>query len=72
MVTPTGTFEYQVESTKIVWPSNVDVLKPTPAPTITLVTCYPFNYVGSAPKRFIVHARQIVIEAKAEGPQKGS
>jgi len=71
MVTPSGTFEYQVESTKIVWPTNVDVLRPTLQPAITLVTCYPFNYVGSAPKRFIVRARQVVTEAKADA-QKGS
>lgn len=72
MVTPSGTFEYQVESTKIVWPSNVEVLKPTAEPAVTLVTCYPFNYVGSAPKRFIVRARQVETEAKATDEQKGS
>lgn len=74
MVTPNGTFEYQVESTKIVWPSNVEVLRPTPDPAMTLVTCYPFNYIGSAPKRFVVRARQIVTEAEAEPErrQKGS
>jgi sortase A len=74
MVTPNGTFEYQVETTKIVWPTNVDVLKPTPDPSLTIVTCYPFNYIGSAPKRFVVRARQIVTEAKAEHSrtQKGS
>lgn len=59
MVTPGGTYEYQVDSLKIVWPTNVEVLDPTPEPAMTLVTCYPFNYVGSAPKRFIVRAKQI-------------
>lgn len=59
MVTPRGTFEYQVDALKIVLPKQVEVLKPTPHPSLTLVTCYPFNYVGSAPKRFIVRARQL-------------
>jgi sortase A len=48
-----------VESTEVVWPSDVQVLQPTRENTLTLVTCYPFYYVGSAPKRFIVRARQI-------------
>jgi sortase A len=57
--TPDGEFEYQVESTEIVWPSDVEVLKPSSENTLTLVTCFPFYYVGAAPKRFIVHARQV-------------
>ena len=59
LTTPSGDWEYEVESTKIVRPKNVEVLAPTPEPAMTLVTCYPFNYVGHAPKRFIVRARQI-------------
>ena len=59
METTWGLYEYQVESLTIVKPENVEVLDPTPAPSLTLVTCYPFNYVGSAPKRFIVRARQV-------------
>ena len=59
MTTTWGDYEYVVESTKIVQPANVEVLDPTTTPALTLVTCYPFNYVGSAPKRFIVRARQI-------------
>lgn len=54
-----GTYSYQVDSTSIVKPENVGVLDPGKSPEITLVTCYPFNYVGSAPKRFIVKARQV-------------
>ena len=55
-----GDYQYQVQSTKIVMPSDVGVLKPTGGGNeLTLVTCYPFYYVGSAPKRFIVHATQI-------------
>jgi sortase A len=54
-----GTFEYRVESVTIVLPDDVSVLHATAEPTLTLVTCYPFYYVGSAPKRFIVRARQV-------------
>jgi sortase A len=73
MVTPSGTYEYAVESTKIVWPRNVEVLDPTPEPALTVVTCYPFNYVGSAPKRFIVRAKQIspAITASQRHVEKG-
>jgi sortase A len=64
LTTPYGTFLYEVESTRIVGPRQVDVLDPTPEPALTLVTCYPFYYVGSAPKRFIVRAREIAFEAR--------
>jgi sortase A len=54
-----GSFVYQVESMHIVSPRDVSVLKRSSWPELTLVTCYPFNYIGSAPDRFIVKARQI-------------
>jgi sortase A len=57
VVTPTGTFTYTVEGTQVVSPSDVWVLDPTDEPAVTLITCYPFNYIGPAPKRFIVRAR---------------
>jgi sortase A len=57
--TPAGTSRYAVTDTKIVQPSDVGVLAHAPGRDLTLVTCYPFFYVGSAPKRFIVHARKI-------------
>jgi len=47
---------YVVESVKIVSPDDVRVLDPTAAPVLTLVTCYPFYFVGSAPQRWIVRA----------------
>jgi sortase A len=56
VVTPDGTFSYRVEGTKVVNPSDVWVLDPTERPALTLITCYPFSYVGSAPQRFIVRA----------------
>ncbi len=59
MVTPAGTFRYRVERTNVVDPQDVWVLDPTPEPALTLVTCYPFTYIGSAPHRFIVRARLV-------------
>ena len=64
--TRSGTYEYVVDSLKIVSPKDVWVLHATERPALTLVTCYPFYYVGSAPKRFIVHATQV---AGSRGPQ---
>jgi sortase A len=56
LTTPDGTFRYAVTGTKIVEPEDVWVLEPTAQPSLTLVTCYPFSFVGSAPQRFIVRA----------------
>ena len=52
-----GDYSYQVESTQIVRPQDVGVLRPGEHPEMTLVTCYPFYYIGSAPERFVVKAR---------------
>lgn len=69
--TPDGEFEYQVESTQVVVPSDVQVLQPSSEKTLTLITCFPFYYVGPAPKRFIVRARQIGPPARtAEVPPR--
>jgi len=57
--TPAGTSWYAVSDYKIVRPSAVGLLVQAPGRDLTLVTCYPFFYVGSAPERFIVHARKI-------------
>ena len=57
--TPSAKFAYQVEGTQIVKPADVGVLKAGVYPELTLVTCYPFTYIGSAPDRFIVKARQV-------------
>jgi sortase A len=51
------TVTYRVERTWIVEPDDVSVLDPTPSGAVTLVTCYPFYFIGSAPQRFIVRAR---------------
>jgi sortase A len=57
--TPMGSFRYKVEATWIVEPERIDVLNPTAYPALTLITCYPFYFVGNAPHRFIVRARQV-------------
>lgn len=64
--TPGAQVRYVVERTWIVDPEDVWVLNPTDAPSITLVTCYPFYFVGSAPRRFIV--RGVRSEDHATGP----
>jgi sortase A len=51
-------FRYRVTRTSIVTPDDVSVLESKSTETLTLITCYPFNYVGSAPKRFVVHAER--------------
>jgi sortase A len=56
--TPHGKDQYRVVSSKIVAPDDVQVLYPTGRDTLTLVTCYPFYYLGAAPKRFIVRAER--------------
>jgi sortase A len=57
-------YRYRVSKTSIVGPDDVYVLDPTPAPTLTLVTCYPFEFVGHAPKRFIVQAELVEESAR--------
>ena len=55
--TRSGTFKYFVTKTRIVMANDRTVIVPTPEATLTLSTCYPFHYIGSAPKRFIVSAK---------------
>ena len=59
IVTTRGEYRYHVTKTHIVDPEDVWVIAPTVAPTITLITCYPFSFVGNAPRRFIVQAELI-------------
>jgi len=54
--TAKGTDVYIVDQIRVVAPSDVSVLRPRPESSLTLVTCYPFHFIGSAPKRFIVTA----------------
>lgn len=59
LTTSDGTYDYRVERTSVVQPEDVWVLKPTGYPALTLVTCYPFTYIGNAPQRFIVRANRL-------------
>jgi len=58
IVTIRGTYTYRVEWMAVVDPHRVDVLDSTAEPSLTLITCYPFDFIGHAPKRFVVRARQ--------------
>jgi sortase A len=51
-----GISHYRVDEIQIVSPDDVSVLEPRTKSSLTLVTCYPFYFVGSAPSRYIVHA----------------
>jgi sortase A len=58
IMTLKGYFEYRVQSMEIVNPRDTWVLNASSSPSLTLVTCYPFYFIGSAPKRFIVQSVQ--------------
>lgn len=66
LTTLDNTYTYRVASFSIVNPEDVSVLAPRDGEkTLTLITCYPFYFVGHAPKRFVVRARQVMITAAA-------
>jgi sortase A len=65
MTTSTGRHRYRVRDTRVVSPRDVSVLDPTVAPTLTLITCFPFRYIGAAPERFVVRADLVREEASA-------
>lgn len=60
LTTPSGAYRYRVVSIKVVNPSDVSVLKSDGTEVLTLVTCFPFYFIGAAPKRFIVRAERII------------
>jgi sortase A len=64
--TAEGVARYVVEWTDVVPPAAVEVLAPTGYPALTLVTCYPFTFVGNAPDRFIVRARRVETRTAAD------
>jgi sortase A len=55
-----GDFKYEVESLRVVEPGDVEVLAASSENVLTMVTCYPFYYVGPAPQRYIVRAKQVL------------
>ena len=65
IITPDNANKYVIDEIAVVDPSNVSVLAPRAQPSVTLVTCYPFYFIGSAPQRYIVHASLV-----APGTQK--
>jgi sortase A len=81
--TPGKTYTYQVVGTRIVKPSDVSVLRPDggglflfaktapPPELLTMITCYPFYYVGSAPKRFIVEAKLVSASESSQLARNG-
>ncbi len=60
-----GSYRYQVDSTRIVSPEQLEILDVGDRPQLTMITCFPFNYIGAAPKRFIVSAHLVSV---APGP----
>jgi LPXTG-site transpeptidase (sortase) family protein len=60
LTTAVAEYRYRVLSTKVVSPYDLAVLNPTADQSLTLVTCYPFYFVGAAPSRFIVRAKRVV------------
>ena len=56
--TASGLSRYEVDWVKIVAPDDIAVLAPSAGSDLTLVTCYPFYFIGAAPQRFVVHARK--------------
>lgn len=58
LTTLTGSYRYHVDSTEVVEPEAVEVLDGSDGAILTLVTCYPFDFVGPAPRRFVVRAHR--------------
>lgn len=65
--TTRGEFHYQVTGTAVVQPDDLRVLAPRTRDTLTLITCYPFSFVGPAPQRFVVHAERVSRPGAAGG-----
>jgi sortase A len=59
METPRGEYRYKVERTEVVGPKDTEVLQSRNYSELTLITCYPFRYVGPAPERFVVEASRL-------------
>jgi len=72
LVAPGRSERYIVSEIRIVTPDDVSVLRPTAVPTVTLVTCFPFYFVGHAPKRYIVIATHAGTNPFEIGADKGT
>ena len=62
--TSSSDFQYEVEWAHVVPPTSIEVLRSSGARELTLITCFPFDFVGSAPNRFVVRAREV-----SQGPR---
>jgi sortase A len=56
VTTTTSTIHYFIDTMDIIHPSDMGILDPTEGPTLTLVTCYPFEFIGNAPMRYVIRA----------------
>ena len=65
IVTPDGVDKYVIDEITVVNPTDVSVLAPRAQPSVTLVTCYPFYFIGSAPQRYIVRASLVGSRSEA-------
>jgi sortase A len=63
-----GQYLYRVKNLKVISPKDLEPLQPTKDPQLNLITCYPFYYVGSAPKRFVVQAQLAGAVSSATAP----
>jgi sortase A len=61
-----GAFQYLVESTEVVPATAVEILNATTGHTLTLITCFPFDYIGPAPKRYVVRAHELLSASTTE------
>ena len=68
LTTRDGSYQYVVDSIRITSPDDVAVLRDHGAPELTLITCYPFYYIGAAPDRFIVHAQRLPVSVAMKTP----
>lgn len=59
VTTPDERLDYEITSIEVVGPEETDVMWPTKERSLTLITCYPFHYIGPAPDRYVVRARQV-------------
>ena len=68
LATTARTYHYRVSSFEVVEPHDVDALKFHGKNELTLITCYPFSFIGPAPKRFVVHAEPVLVPRKCRIP----
>jgi sortase A len=68
VTTASGTFAYRVAKSQIVSPRETRILRSGSRPGLTLVTCYPFEFIGPAPLRYVVKATQVAARRRSGEP----